>query len=218
MTIKGVSGRCGQFFMLRPTLAKTEPLLGRPISIYDCTDGNCSFLYRIAGKGTVMLSNLRVGEEVDCFGPYGNGFTPVDSDITLIGGGIGIAPLYYLAKTQRKIYPERKIEAYLGFVEKPYLVQYFRAIADFVYVNVGGFVTADVPFSKERVTFVCGPTPMLRAAKEAAENKGAKLYLSLEAHMACGVGACLGCTCETITGNRRVCTDGPVFLADDVIF
>lgn len=216
MTLKGISGKCGQFFMLRPALSSTEPLLGRPISIYDCEDGNCSFLYRLAGKGTQMLSRLRPGDEVLALGPYGNGFTPVDSDIILIGGGIGIAPLYYLAKTQRRLYPNRMLEAYLGFVEKPYMVQYFRAIADFVYVNVGGFVTSDVPFSNDKVAFACGPEPMLRAAKNSAGN--APLYVSLEAHMACGVGACLGCTCETIAGNKRVCTDGPVFNAQDVLF
>ncbi|HHT86207.1 MAG TPA: dihydroorotate dehydrogenase electron transfer subunit [Clostridiales bacterium] len=217
MTIKGLTGKAGQFYMLRPTKV-LDPLLGRPISIHDCVDGNCSFLYRIAGKGTSLMSELRAGDTIEAYGPYGNGFEPVDSDIRLIGGGIGIAPLYFLARTQKALYPNRVIEAYLGFVEKPFMVQYFRAVADFVYVRVGGYITSDVPFEENVVNYACGPVPMMKAAKEEAEKKGSTLYLSLEAHMACGVGACLGCTCPTVSGNKRVCKDGPVFLASEVCF
>lgn len=221
MTLKGTEGKCGQFYMLHPNPGQTtDPLLGRPICIHDCVDGNCSFLYRLAGKGTHLLEQKRPGDEVAAYGPYGNGFTPVDSDVALIGGGIGIAPLYFFAKTQRKLYPNRRIEAYLGFVEKPFMVPYFRALADKVHVNVGGYITSDVPFSsgKDVMYYACGPTPMMRAAKIEAEKTNSTLYVSLEERMACGVGACLGCTCHTISGNKRVCTDGPVFLASEVNF
>lgn len=217
MTLEDTVGKCGQFYMLRPT-STSDPLLGRPISIHDCVNGNCSFLYRIAGKGTKLLEQMRPGDTVEAYGPYGNGFTPVDCDIRLIGGGIGVAPLYFLAKTQRRLFPNRTIEAYLGFVEKPYMVSYFRAVADRVHVNVGGYITSNVPFSRggDVMYYACGPVPMMRAAKEAADKTDSTLYLSLEAHMACGVGACLGCTCHTVSGNKRICTDGPVFLSTEV--
>lgn len=221
MTLENTQGSCGQFYMLHPNgLGTSDPLLGRPISIHDCINGNCSFLYRIAGKGTKLMEKLRPGDEIGAYGPYGNGFEPVDCDMGLIGGGIGIAPLYFLARTHRKLYPGRRIEAYLGFVEKPYMVQYFRAVADTVKVNVGGYITADVPFSKGNhiMYYACGPMPMMKAAKEAAERTDSALYVSLEEHMACGVGACLGCTCKTVKGNKRVCTDGPVFPASEVNF
>lgn len=209
--------RAGQFFMLRPS-GTDAPFLGRPISVFDCAEGEVSFLYQIAGRGTALFSTLPPGYALSAEGPYGNGFPLIAGDAVLIGGGIGIAPLHALAKALRKAWPARRIHAYLGFRESAYMHEEFLAVCDEVSLNLGGFVTADVDFSLPVTYYACGPEPMLRAAQTAANNAGAHLYVSLEKHMACGVGACLGCTCKTTGGNRRVCKDGPVFLAEEVLF
>ena len=106
---------------------------------------------------------------------------------------------------------------YLGYSGKSFLTEDFAALADACKVNIGGFVTEDVDFGLGGLYCACGPTPMLRAAKREAERCNTRLLLSLEARMACGVGACLGCSCETLLGNKRVCKDGPVFPAEEVL-
>ncbi|MDR3085440.1 MAG: dihydroorotate dehydrogenase electron transfer subunit, partial [Christensenellaceae bacterium] len=131
--------------------------------------------------------------------------------------GIGIAPLYWLLKEWKRRFPVRKTEAFLGFSEKPFLVSAFEAASDHCHVNIGGFVTGDAPFAPKSLHVACGPLPMLRAAQKKAAETGADLDLSLEARMACGAGACLGCSCATVSGNRRVCKDGPVFSAREVL-
>lgn len=220
LTVEGVSGgRCGQFYMLKPN-GTMDPLLGRPISIFDVNEEKCqtSFLYHVVGKGTVLLSELRPGMQVQVNGPYGNGFTLVDEDMTIIGGGIGIAPLLLLAKKQKEKYPHRQVNAYLGFTRQPYLMEAFSEVVDIVQCNIGGYITDDVPFSNEGVYVACGPMPMMRAAAQRAKENNSLLYVSLESKMACGVGACLGCSCKTEHGNRCVCKDGPVFLASEVFY
>ena len=124
---------------------------------------------------------------------------------------IGTAPLYLLIKALRIADPSRRIETHLGFREEAYLKEEFAAISDKVQVNIGGYVTADVDFTRPATYYACGPTPMLKAAMQAAEAANAQLYVSLEKHMACGVGACLGCTCKTTKGQKRICKEGPVF-------
>ena len=100
---------------------------------------------------------------------------------------------------------------YLGFREEAYLENKFAQYADAVTLNIGGYVVNDVDFALDATYYACGPSPMLRAAAKAAEQASASLFVSLEKHMACGVGACLGCTCQTKSGQKRVCKDGPVF-------
>ena len=129
----------------------------------------------------------------------------------LIGGGIGTAPMLQLAKELRASDPVRRIDVYLGFRAEAYLEEDFARYADSVTLNIGGYVVADVDFSLGAAYYTCGPAPMLRAAASAAEQASASLFVSLEQHMACGVGACLGCTCQTEHGRKRVCKDGPVF-------
>jgi dihydroorotate dehydrogenase electron transfer subunit len=116
-----------------------------------------------------------------------------------------------LCKELRASDPTRKIDVYLGFREESYLEQAFEQYADSVTLNIGGYVVSDVDFSLDATYYACGPTPMLRAAAQTAEQANASLLVSLEKHMACGVGACLGCTCQTANGRKRVCKDGPVF-------
>lgn len=210
-------GRAGQFYMLRKPDA-LDPFLGRPISIFEANanSGETTFVYHTLGRGTAMFSAMLPGQMIDAQGPYGNGFPLMDGRAVVIGGGIGIAPLYQLVKELRLKEPSRQIDVFLGFKEYAYLCEEFEKVADSVTVNVGGFVTQDADFSLPATYYACGPAPMMRAAARAARDAGAKLYVSLEKHMACGVGACLGCTCKTSGGNKRVCKDGPVFFFEEV--
>ena len=212
------AARClpGQFVMLRIP-GVLDPFLGRPISVFDWEDGVLSLLYQVVGKGTRLFSTLQPGQTVEAQGPYGNGFPVLNQDYTLIGGGVAIAPLYLLAKAHRQAYPDRKVELHLGFREQPVLEQAYRAVCHRCTIDIGGFVTDTVDFSLPgRIYCACGPTPMMRAAATLAQAHNATLYVSLEERMACGVGACLGCTCQTASGNKRACKDGPVFLAQEV--
>lgn len=213
MTVSGVPiGRAGQFFMLRVPGA-LDPLLGRPISIceIDAASGETTFVYQTVGRGTAQFARLLPGQEIEVQGPYGNGFPLNGGRAVLIGGGIGTAPMLQLAKELRASDPARTIDVYLGFREEAYLVSDFEQYADSVTRNIGGYVVSDVDFTLAATYYACGPAPMLRAAASAAEQASASLFVSLEKHMACGVGACLGCTCQTEHGRKRVCKDGPVF-------
>ncbi len=218
MRVTGAAlGHAGQFYMLRRPDA-LDPFLGRPISIYetDVDSAETTFVYHTPGRGTEMFSTMLPGQTLDVQGPYGNGFPLTGGRAVVIGGGIGIAPLYQLVKELRSNEPNRQIDVFLGFKEESYLTGAFEPVADSVTINVGGFVTQDVDFSLDATYYACGPAPMMRAAAQAARDANAKLYVSLEKHMACGVGACLGCTCKTHDGNKRVCKDGPVFFFEEV--
>lgn len=208
-------GRAGQFMMLRVP-GMLDPFLGRPISLYDSGEDGITLLYQVAGRGTALFAGLQKGQSMEVQGPYGNGFPLVEGNAVIIGGGIGTAPMFLLTKALRQAQPGRRIEVYLGFREEAYLMEDFRAYADEVHVNTGGFVTGDVDFGLPATYYACGPSPMLRAAAQAAKEAGARLYVSLEKHMACGVGACLCCTCKTTEGSKRVCKDGPVFDYQEV--
>ena len=205
-------GRAGQFFMLRVPGA-LDPLLGRPISIseIDAVSGETTFVYQTIGRGTAQFAALLPGQTIEAQGPYGNGFSLQHDPAVVLGGGIGTAPMLQLAKELRANDPTRRIDAFLGFREEAYLVSDFERYCDSVTVNVGGIVTDAVDFSQKATYYACGPSPMLRAAANHADEANARLFVSLEKHMACGVGACLGCTCKTESGRKRVCKDGPVF-------
>ncbi|MDD3921420.1 MAG: dihydroorotate dehydrogenase electron transfer subunit [Eubacteriales bacterium] len=210
-------GAPGQFVMLR--LPNTlDPLLGRPISIFNVNDSRLELVYQVVGRGTTLFCDLLPGQKLDAFGPYGNGFPLLSGNATLIGGGIGAAPLYYLAKALREQDPERYITIHLGFRKESWLPERFSAVADDVFYNYGGYVTDDVNITRADTYYACGPTPMLRATSTLLTEAGRTLYVSLESRMACGAGACLGCTVQTANGNRRVCKDGPVFKAEEVFY
>ena len=211
-------GRAGQFFMLRVPGA-LDPLLGRPISIceIDVNAGTTTFVYQTIGRGTAQFATLLPSQKIEAQGPNGNGFSLEDGRAVLIGGGIGTAPMLQLAKELRASDPARKIDVYLGFREEAYLVNEFERYADKITLNIGGYVVNDVDFSLDATYYACGPAPMLRAAANAAYAANASLFVSLEKHMACGVGACLGCTCQTEHGRKRVCKDGPVFDYREVL-
>ncbi|MFI3237741.1 MAG: dihydroorotate dehydrogenase electron transfer subunit [Lachnospiraceae bacterium] len=208
-------------------------ILPRPISICEVNADRTALriVYRIAGAGTTEFSTYQAGEEVAILGTLGNGF-PVEAGtgkvVVLMGGGIGIPPMLQTAKDL-----EAEVHSYIGYRDN----QLFLAdeFANYSTVHIAtedgsegtkGNVIDALKESgvKPDVIMACGPMPMLRAIKQYAETEGIVAYISLEEHMACGVGACLGCVCKTKeidhhshVHNARICTDGPVFLASDVL-
>lgn len=207
-------------------------LLPRPISLceIDREGGRLRIVYRVAGKGTEEFSRYQAKEEIDILGPLGNGF-PLEAAegkrVFLIGGGIGIPPMLAAAE---QIKGEKT--AILGYRDGPLFLKEAFAAQGPVYVatedgsagtrgNVLDVIREEG--LKADLIFACGPTPMLRAVKAYAQEKGTLCYLSLEERMACGIGACLACVCQSkeIDGhshvhNKRVCKDGPVFRAEEV--
>lgn len=204
-------GKMGQFYMLRAW--DTYPLLSRPISIYDIDDNSISFLYKVFGEGTQIFSKLKEGDTIKLEGPYGNGYEKVEGKVALVGGGIGIAPLYLVAKNIENC------DAYLGFRNEAILIDDFKELCNEVHVVTGDTFVTDI-LDTERYDYIltCGPTPMMEKLVKMVEGTKTKIMVSLENHMACGVGACLVCTCKTKSGNKKTCKDGPVFWGEDVIF
>jgi dihydroorotate dehydrogenase electron transfer subunit len=223
----------GQFVHLKVS-DSVDPLLRRPISIAKIDQANETFtmIFRAEGNGTKLLAQKKVGELVDVLGPLGNGFpveeAPAGSTALLVGGGIGVPPLYELS-LRLKMRNVNVIHV-LGFATKDavFYEDKFSSLGTTYIVTVDGshgekgFVT-DV-ISKENLSFdtlyTCGPTPMLRALETAYPEKN--VYLSLEERMGCGIGACFACVCRTQddpTGYtyKKVCTDGPVFKGGEVL-
>lgn len=202
--------RMGQFYMLRAW--DKFPLLSRPISIFDVDEEGISFLYKVVGEGTKIFARLKKDDEIDLQGPYGNGFEKVEGRVALVGGGVGIAPLYMAAKELKNC------DVYLGFRENSILNKEFSEVAKKLCTTTENTFVTDVLNVKDYDYIItCGPTPMMKKVVEMAKNTDTKVQVSLENHMACGVGACLVCTCKTKNGNKRTCKDGPVFWGEDVI-
>nr|WP_325211954.1 dihydroorotate dehydrogenase electron transfer subunit [uncultured Oscillibacter sp.] len=200
--------------------------LRRPISVCDWTETGLILLVKEAGEGTKELVRLPAGTELDVLSGLGNGFdfSAAQEPAVLVGGGIGIAPLYGLAK--RMLAAGREVKAVLGFRSKEdafYLEEFaalgleVRAASEDGSLGTRGFVT-DVLKELPSCAYVlaCGPTPMLRAVCALPQLSGGQF--SFEARMACGFGACVGCTIETKQGLRRVCKDGPVFRKEDILW
>lgn len=215
----------GQFFMLRAW--DKDPLLSRPISVFDFEPGKVTFLYQVIGKGTKLLSKLKQNDTISLLGPSGNGFdlSKINGKVAVVTGGIGIAPMFYLVK---KLKNERmnnvKIDLYSGFKDKPYILEEIKSFMDNIYVatdsgsfGIKGFVT-DIfsPDGYDKV-LCCGPEVMMNKVVHKCKAVGVPMLASLEKNMACGIGACLGCTCKTDKGNKRVCKDGPVFSGDELL-
>jgi dihydroorotate dehydrogenase electron transfer subunit len=200
------TGEPGQFYMLRGWNG-LDPFLPRPISIADVEDGRLTLLYEIRGKGTHIISRLAVGDSLSVLGPLGNGFERLEEKrIALVSGGIGIAPMLYLAKRT-----EAQVDLYSGFIKGMNV-----STEDGSYGH-RGFVTELLKPEDYDVVVSCGPMPMMEALADKCRDK-TELILSMESHMACGIGACLGCTIQTLRGMERVCKEGPVFNAKEVIF
>lgn len=223
----------GQF--LNVYTKNKEKRLPRPISIceIDKEDGKLRLVYRVTkeGSGTEEFSSYKEGDEVRILGPLGNGF-PVEEfagkNVILMGGGIGIPPMLGIASCFGE-----KATAVLGYRDKnTFLTKDFEEkgatlclASDDGSIGVHGNVIDAIKENKVEgnVIFACGPTPMLRGIKAYAKEAGITCYISLEERMACGIGACLGCVCQSKdedhhskVHNKRVCKDGPVFLAEEV--
>ncbi len=218
--------KAGQFFMLRCWPADVAPVLSRPISLhsYDPAMGTVQFLYEVRGKGTEKLAALEPGGTLSLVGPSGNGFDLAAAQgkkVALVGGGIGTAPLYQLAK--ELCAAGTKPDYYCGFRDEPYGVEKFAPLCGKVQLATDsgrfgfhGFVTQLLRPEEYDLVLCCGPEPMMRAVAALCEEKGTACQVSLERKMACGIGACLGCTCHTSTGGRCVCKEGPVFDSKEV--
>ena len=211
MKVEGkFEGDMGQFYMLRAW--DNYPLLSRPISIHDIDENSISFLYKVVGEGTKILSCLRQGENLTINGPYGNTFPKVEGKIALVGGGMGVAPLYLASKMLKNV------DVYMGFREKALLKEEFAKTSQTVNIAIGNLVTDLIDMSKYDYVLTCGPIKMMQKVVDMAKGTDTKVYVSVENKMACGVGACLVCTCKTKDGNKRTCKDGPIFLGEEVDF
>ena len=200
--------------------------LRRPISVCDWAEGRLTLLVKEAGEGTKELVRLPAGTALSILSGLGNGFDTgaAPEGAVLVGGGIGAAPLYGLAK--RMLAAGRSVQVVLGFRSKEdaFYLEEFAALGLEVpaatedgSLGTRGFVT-DVLNSLPdcRYVLACGPTPMLRAVHALPQITGGQF--SFEARMACGFGACVGCTIETKNGLRRVCKDGPVFQKEEILW
>ncbi|MBU3110943.1 dihydroorotate dehydrogenase electron transfer subunit [Clostridium lacusfryxellense] len=222
LSIKGkFNVKPGQFFMLK--VGDLEPLLPRPISVYDVTDEKISFLYQIVGQGTKHLSNLRENDEIQIMGPLGNGFDieKIKGKIAVVSGGIGIAPLIYLIKKLT----DCEIDLYAGFRTVDYSVDSVEKYVKTTNLStesgkIGhkGYVTDLIDPKKYETVICCGPEIMMKKVISMCNEVNTPVFASMENHMACGIGACLVCTCKTKAGNKRTCKDGPVFNGKDLIF
>ena len=197
--------------------------LRRPISVYDSEPGSLTILYKVVGKGTARMAAMKHGETLDVLTGLGNGYdlSKAGDRPLLLGGGVGVPPLYLLAKQLTAA--GKKVHAVLGFntADEVFGEEEFRALGCRVTVTtadgsygVKGFVTDALPKSYSYF-YTCGPEPMLRAVYRATKKSG---QFSFEERMGCGFGACMGCSCRTITGNKRICREGPVLEKEEILW
>lgn len=210
------TAQMGQFYMMRAW--DKYPVLSRPISVYDTDRDTISFLYKVVGEGTEIFSKLEAGDDITLQGPLGNTVPDFTGKIALVGGGVGIAPLYLAAKQLKRQAPDCTIDIFLGFSDSVILEEEYREICDNLKVNLGGFVTDDISPQDYDHIFTCGPEIMMEVLYNKCKENGVgdRLYVSMENRMACGVGACLVCTCKTTDGNKKACKDGPIFKGEAV--
>ena len=223
MVLRGSStGDCtpGRFVQLK----LDSFYLRRPISVCDAEDGKLTLVYKTVGRGTEAMAQYECGKRIDVLTGLGNGY---DLDRSgdcplLIGGGAGVPPMYLLAR--RLIAQGKRPTVILGFnkAEEIFYEDQFRALgietiiatADGS-VGVKGFVTDAMEGLDYTYTYACGPEPMLKAVYNRAATSG---EYSFEERMGCGFGACMGCTCETKYGNKRICKDGPVLTKEEIVW
>ena len=199
--------------------------LRRPISICDWDDKTITIIYKVVGKGTEAMAEMKAGKKLDILTGLGNGFTAKEGSVRplVIGGGVGAPPMYGVAK--HLVAKGAKPIVILGFTSKDdvFYEEEFKTLGCDVYVTTNdgsygtkGFVT-DVIKTLEGYDYfyTCGPLPMLKAVSDATECSG---QLSFEERMGCGFGGCMGCSCKTLTGNKRICTEGPVLLKEEIIW
>ena len=209
----------GQFVNIRVQ----GQFLRRPISVCNITDGILTIIYKVVGVGTEAMSHLPIGTQLDVLTVLGNGYdlSKAGDAPLLVGGGVGIPPMYMLARQLRKM--GKAVRVILGFNTKDevFYEEDFRALGCDVTVTtvdgshgVKGFVTNALD-GQQSYYYTCGPLPMIKALLQAAGTNG---EVSMEERMGCGFGACMGCTIQTTQGPKRVCKEGPVFPAEILQF
>ena len=198
--------------------------LRRPISVCDFDSDTVTIIYKTVGRGTRYMSTLGSGARLDVLSGLGNGFDVAagGEKPLLIGGGVGVPPMFRLAK--ELCAAGRQVSVILGFntAADVFCADEFRALGAQVHIttadgSVGtkGFVTDAMRGMEYTYTYACGPEPMLRAVYAAAQTSG---QYSFEERMGCGFGACMGCSCKTKYGNKRICKDGPVLVKEEIIW
>ena len=208
----------GQFVNIRVQ----GQFLRRPISVCNIAEGVLTIIYKVVGVGTEAMSHLPVGTQLDVLTVLGNGYdlSKAGDKPLLVGGGVGVPPMYMLARQLREM--GKKVRVILGFNTKDevFYEEEFRALGCDVTVTtvdgshgVKGFVTNALD-GKQSYYYTCGPLPMIKALLQAAGTNG---EVSMEERMGCGFGACMGCTIQTTQGPKRVCKEGPVFPAEELI-
>ncbi len=219
----------GQFFTVRAWGADETPFLSRPISVHawDADSETLTFLYQVKGAGTHKIAALVAGASAQITGPMGNGFDSetlarTHKKIAVVGGGIGTAPMFQL--TRELCAKGAAPDCFFGFHSAPYNLGVYDALGVSVKISTDdgsaghkGFVTQLYDPTDYDIVLVCGPDVMMKNAAKACVAAGTACLCSLEAKMACGIGACLGCTCKTTANEARsICKHGPVFNAKEV--
>ena len=198
--------------------------LRRPISVCDCEDEILTLVYKVVGSGTEQMSKMERGQELDILTGLGNGYNLDEAGDAplLLGGGVGVPPLYMLAK--KLIEEGKEVSVVLGFntANEIFYEEEFKALGCDVTVTtvdgtkgIKGFVTNAMENITYTHFYTCGPEPMLKAVWRASNTSG---QLSFEERMGCGFGACMGCSCKTLTGYKRICKEGPVMRKEEILW
>ena len=210
---------CGQFVNIQ----LDGMFLRRPISVCDYDEKTLTIIYKVVGKGTEAMSAMAPGKELDILTGLGNGYdlSYAGENPVLLGGGVGVPPMYNLAK--KLVAMGKKVSVILGFNTRSeiFYENEFKALGCDVTVTtvdgsygVKGFVTDALP-ANYTYFYTCGPEPMLKAVYKATATSG---QMSFEERMGCGFGACMGCSCKTLTGYKRICKEGPVMMKEEILW
>ena len=202
----------------------TGKFLRRPISVCDYDGESLTIVYKVVGSGTAILSRMVPGEKLDILTGLGNGYdlAPAGDSPVLLGGGVGVPPLYHLSR--RLLAMGKQVTVILGFNtgSEVFYEQEFRALGCRVIVTttdgsygVKGFATTPLNGLDYSYFYACGPEPMLKAVYHSTRTSG---QMSFEERMGCGFGACMGCSCKTLTGFKRICKDGPVMRKEEILW
>lgn len=215
--------RPGQFI----NILLDNKYLRRPLSVCDCTkgeNGSVTVIYKTVGEGTLALSRLPAGTRLDVLTGLGNGYdtAPAGESPLLIGGGAGVPPMYMLCRELISLGKSVQVIAGWNSADEAFYTEEFRALGASLTVatadgtmGIKGFVTDAMKNMKYSYIYACGPLPMLKAVDAAAVTEG---QLSFEERMGCGFGACMGCSCKTKYGYKRICRDGPVLTREEIIW
>ena len=223
MTLEGDTSAItapGQFVNIR----LEGKFLRRPISVCDWEAGKLTLVYKVVGHGTAQMAAMTPGQTLDILTGLGNGYdlTLTGETPVLVGGGVGVPPMYGLAKHLRAL--GKPVQVILGFNTRDeiFYEEEFKALGCTVYVTtvdgsygIPGFVTDALKDLSYSHFCACGPEPMLKALYKASTTSG---QMSFEERMGCGFGACMGCSCKTLTGNKRICKEGPVMKKEEILW